>query len=70
MSSNTEKWALGHEEIEGISIIDKPRTEDRVVSIQEFAGGTINLGHVNESCADSLRTYLLARKIRLLENRE
>lgn len=30
----------------------------------------INLGHVNESCADSLRTYLLAREIRLLESRE
>ena len=30
----------------------------------------IYLGHVNESCADSLRTYLLAREIRLLENRE
>lgn len=70
MSSNTEKWALGHEEIEGISIIDKPRTGDRVVSIQEFAGRTINLGGVDKDCADALRTYLLAREIQLLENRE
>lgn len=70
LQSNMEKWALGHDEIEGISIIYKPRTEDYVVSIHMLVGETINLGYVHKNCADSLRIYLLAREIRLLESHE